>query len=81
MENSVPVHQNGIEMLRTGTVKTSELTTELIFYLFNVQFSVQGGTKVTPVTSSLKSCSVSVSHLVIPEGSDLLTTTTDSASR
>ncbi|AWP15950.1 putative zinc finger protein 839 [Scophthalmus maximus] len=56
MENSVPVHQNGIEMLRTG------------------------GTKVTPVTSSLKSCSVSVSHLVIPEGSDLLTTTTDSAS-
>nr|XP_020477041.1 mucin-5AC-like [Monopterus albus] len=57
MENSVPVHQNGIEVPRTG------------------------GTAVTPVNPTLKPCSVSVSPLVIPNGSKLLTTTADSSSR
>ncbi|XP_031696773.1 uncharacterized protein LOC116379003, partial [Anarrhichthys ocellatus] len=56
MENSVPIHQNGIETHRTG------------------------GTPVTSVPSSLKSCSASVSPLVISAGSKLLTTSADPAS-
>lgn len=55
MENSVPVHHNGLETPKTG------------------------GTAVTSVTP-LKSCSVSVAPLVIPEGTRLLTVSADSSS-
>lgn len=113
MENSIPVHQNGIETPRTGTSTTSvlhlyytthyyiitthwwistvvDVTVDIHFELnwhdvsLSSLFSFQGGTpvtSVTPVTSSLKPCLVSVSPLVIPAGFKLLTTTDDSASR
>lgn len=61
MENSVPVHQNGVETPKKVTPVTSV-------------------TLKSAVTSSLKSCSVPVSPLVIPAASRLSTTTTSSSS-
>ncbi|XP_069392363.1 zinc finger protein 839 isoform X2 [Paralichthys olivaceus] len=59
MENSVPVHQNGIETHRTGGTTVAP---------------------VTPVTSSQDSSLVSLSPLVVSDGSKLLTTSADFSS-
>lgn len=77
MENSVPVHQNGIETPRTGETPVTPVTSAT---LATPVTPVTPVTSATSVTSSLKPCSVSVSPLVIPAGSKLLTTTANSAS-
>ncbi|KAM4625629.1 zinc finger protein 839 [Polymixia lowei] len=59
MENSIPIHQNGVESSRKAETST---------------------TPVAPAAPTLKSCSVSVSPLVVPAGSGLLSSMASSSS-